>query len=134
MTHECPVCGQQPEEKIIESRDKFADPSRTELELHIKRNHNMEELRKHLSKGKKSEVESGLQFADVDKVVAQCIDGAKEEDKPSKTKKSGAGRPAKSSKRGASVKESKPTVRVSNTDVVDATLEAKGLPKTSVFK
>jgi esterase/lipase superfamily enzyme len=139
MARECPICGEEPTEKITATREAFPDPTRTELEIHVKRNHSMDEMRKHLNKGKRkdTEVTAGLEFADVDKVVGEILDGSKSEDndtKSSKSKKSRAGRPTKSTKRGTVVKESKPSVRLSPSDSVEDTLEAKGVPKTALFK
>ena len=119
MTKECPICGDEPTEKIKVSRETYPDPSRTELEIHIKRNHTMDEIQKHANKGKKKESEKAIE-SDVDKVISEILDGSpKSEDTP-KTKKTKTGRPAKS-KRGASVKEP-------DTDTV-GTLEPKALFK-----
>jgi hypothetical protein len=124
MARECPICGEEPTEKITATRETFPDPSRTELEIHVKRNHTIDEMRKHLNKGKRkdTEVSSGLQFADVDKVVGEILDGSKTEDndtKSSKAKKNRAGRPTKSTKRGTVIKEPKPSIRLSDADVME---------------
>jgi hypothetical protein len=45
----CMICGKEPpfEFQITRERDKEQDPDRKELEIHIKRNHSLEEIQKH---------------------------------------------------------------------------------------
>jgi hypothetical protein len=47
----CMICGREPpfDFQITRERDKEADPDRKELEIHIKRNHSLEEMQKHLN-------------------------------------------------------------------------------------
>ena len=44
------ICGKEPpfDFQITRERDKEQDPDRKELEIHIKRNHSMEEIQKHV--------------------------------------------------------------------------------------
>jgi hypothetical protein len=57
------ICGREPpfDFQITRERDKEADPDRKELEIHIKRNHSLEEMQRHLNPGQRRKAKAGEQ-------------------------------------------------------------------------
>jgi hypothetical protein len=55
------ICGREPpfDFQITRERDKEADPDRKELEIHIKRNHSLEEMQRHLNPGQRRKAKAG---------------------------------------------------------------------------
>ena len=80
----CMICGKEPpfDFQITRERDKEQDPDRKELEIHIKRNHSLEEIQKHANpsefgrrkKAKANEQEQeGEEAVKTDDVVAELF-------------------------------------------------------------
>ena len=94
----CMICGKEPpfDFQITRERDKEQDPDRKELEIHIKRNHSLEEIQKHANpaefgRRKKAKVDEqeqeGEEAVKTDDVVAELF---KEEGTGTGTKSRGS--------------------------------------------
>ena len=120
------ICGKEPpfDFQITRERDKEQDPDRKELEIHIKRNHSLEEIQKHANpaefgrrkkaKADKQEQE-GEEAVKTDDVVAELF----KEEKTGTTKSASRSRSRGGSSRSRRSTRSTPAV-VDESEKVDA--------------
>jgi predicted nucleotidyltransferase len=126
----CMICGKEPpfDFQITRERDKEQDPDRKELEIHIKRNHSLEEIQKHANpsefgrrkkaKADEQQEQEGEEAVKTDDMVAELF----KEEKTGTTKSASRSRSSRGSSRSRRSTRSTPAVVEETRDANSADL------------